>query len=108
MQRVSGEGHRWQVSAGGGWQPSWSGDGRTLYYLARGNRLVAVPVETGATFTSGVPETLMQVESTGIFRRYTVSADGSRVVWSEVSGGSAAADPVTLVQGWESLLVGER
>ena len=108
VQRRSGEGRRWQISAGGGWQPSWSADGRTLYYLARQSRLMAVPVETGATFSSGVPEALMQVETSGIFRRYTVSADGSRVVWAEVGDGSAVADPVTLVQGWESLLTGER
>ena len=108
MQRRSGEGRRWQISAGGGWQPSWSGDGRTLYYLARQSRLMAVPVETGATFSSGVPKAQMQVQTTGGYRRYTVSADGSRVVWAEVGDGSAVADPVTLVQGWESLLTGER
>jgi hypothetical protein len=93
------------VSANGGTQPSWSDDGRTLYYLSRNDELIAVAVETDPTFRAGEPVVLMQVDAyPGTQRKYDVSADGSRVLWNEVAGGSSEADPLTLVLGWEALL----
>ena len=36
------EGGRWQVSTAGGVKPLWAPDGRELFYLALGGRLMAV------------------------------------------------------------------
>jgi hypothetical protein len=53
------------ISTGGGVEPAWSGDGRTLAFLQplpeQGFRLFAVDVETGETFSSGVPTPLFEV-----------------------------------------------
>src|SRR5262249_45170479 len=46
------------VSVGGGAQPIWRGDGRELYYLSPGGKLMAVPVRLGAEFRAGAPEPL--------------------------------------------------
>jgi Tol biopolymer transport system component len=43
-------GGRWQVSDGGGTQPPWSSDGRELYYLDNGQRLIAAQIQPGPTF----------------------------------------------------------
>jgi serine/threonine-protein kinase len=43
---------RWQVSSGGGTEPLWSNDGRTIYYRGA-DTLFAVAVETRPTFAVG-------------------------------------------------------
>jgi serine/threonine-protein kinase len=43
-------GGRWQVSNGGGGHPQWSADGKELFYLDAGNRLIAAQVRPGQTF----------------------------------------------------------
>jgi len=43
-------GGRWQVSNGGGSEPRWSPDGRELFYLDGGLRLVAAQIRSGPSF----------------------------------------------------------
>ena len=43
------------ISTVRGTAPLWSHDGSELYYLA-GRAMMAVPVETGASFTAGRPK----------------------------------------------------
>ena len=51
---------RWQVSTAGGVTPLWAPDGRDLFYLAPGGRMMAVSVQTDATFGAGNPEVLFE------------------------------------------------
>ena len=55
VDRFPDLGDRVQVSTGGGTPPLWSPDGTELYYRAA-RAMIAVPVETGASFTAGRPE----------------------------------------------------
>ncbi len=48
---------RWQVSSGGGTEPLWSSDGRTIYYR-RADTLFATAVQTRPTFTVGPRRTV--------------------------------------------------
>ena len=48
---------RWQVSSGGGTEPLWSSDGRTIYYR-RADTLFAAAVETTPTFAVGQRRTV--------------------------------------------------
>jgi Tol biopolymer transport system component len=76
---------KWQVSANGGAEPKWRGDGRELYYLAPNNDLMAVDVDTtGDAFTSGPPRSLF---ATGVSQpgpaalpdsNYDVAPEGQR------------------------------
>ena len=50
----------WQVSTEGGLKPLWAPDGRELFYLAPGERMMAATVQTDATFTAGNPEVLFE------------------------------------------------
>jgi Tol biopolymer transport system component len=52
-----GPGGKWQVSNGGGGSPSWSADGKQLYYTV-GDKLMAVPIQNVESFQFGAPNTL--------------------------------------------------
>ncbi|HVI08257.1 MAG TPA: protein kinase, partial [Candidatus Binatia bacterium] len=49
-----GPGGKWQVSNGGGQWPSWSKDGKHLYYTS-GDKLMLVPVQNSDSFQFGAP-----------------------------------------------------
>jgi eukaryotic-like serine/threonine-protein kinase len=49
-----GPGGKWQVSNGGGGAPSWSADGKQIYY-AIGDKLMSVAVQNVETFQFGAP-----------------------------------------------------
>jgi Tol biopolymer transport system component len=48
---------KYQVSNGGGASPSWSADGKRLYYTI-GDKLMVVPIQNVETFQFGAPDTL--------------------------------------------------
>ena len=76
VERFPDLGDRVQVSTDGGTSPLWSADGAELYYRA-GRAVIAVPVETGATFTAGRPETLFDGPYLdGLARNYDLAPDG--------------------------------
>src|ERR1700694_1648916 len=50
-------GGKWQVSNGGGGSPSWSADGKQLYYSI-GDKLMLVPIQNVETFEFGAPSAL--------------------------------------------------
>jgi serine/threonine protein kinase/Tol biopolymer transport system component len=53
-------GGKWQVSSGGGGSPSWSADGKQLYYYAFGDKvkLMSVPIQNVETFEFGASTAL--------------------------------------------------
>ena len=75
---------RWQVSTGGGTRPVWARSGRELFYLIEGekDRMMAVPVQGGGTFSAGNPQVLWQgrylAGSASGGRTYDVSSDAQR------------------------------
>ena len=74
---------KWQVSRGGGTEPRWRGDGKEIFYIAPTAMLMAVPVSSEGTFSTGTPAPLFQIHgraaisSTDIFT-YDVTKDGKR------------------------------
>lgn len=70
---------KWRVSREGGGEAVWSRDGRELFYIG-GMGLMAVPVTTEPTFSSGAPEVLFPwryVDVPGT-PSYDVARDGRR------------------------------
>jgi len=94
---------RWPISSGGGTRPLWSPDGRELFYLAPGARLMAIPVQTEPSFAPGNAEELFRgyLAGTGasIGRTYDISPDGERFLMIKESG-SAPSTEFILVQNW--------
>jgi len=74
---------KWLISVdGGGAEPIWSLDGTELFYRVE-DKMMAVPVQTGTTFSRGNPEVLFEgsyVRSRygGITPYYDISLDGQR------------------------------
>jgi Tol biopolymer transport system component len=92
--------NKWQVSTDGGAEPYWRRDGRELYYR-QGPRIVAVPVQIGATFTVGNPVTLFQTRfsASTVRGRFRPTPDGQRFLVL----GSLSRDneqPAAVVLNW--------
>ena len=65
------------VSSGGGVRPMWRGDGRELFYVSSGSRLMAASIAaSGAAATVGPSATLFEVPLFGGL--YAPSSDGRR------------------------------
>jgi hypothetical protein len=93
---------KWQVSTEGGISPSWSADGRRLYYLS-GDRVFEAAVRDGASFSAGAAQ---PVEALGDhIQDFAVAAQSGRIVaLREIDPGRP---PLTLVRNWEELLKGK-
>ncbi|HVS33293.1 MAG TPA: protein kinase [Thermoanaerobaculia bacterium] len=72
---------KWQVSTGGGREPRWRGDGKEIFYIDRGKRLVAIRVTPGEVPEFGTPAPLFRppvrdpMSGTDIWS-YDVAPDG--------------------------------
>ncbi len=61
----------------------WRGDGKEIFYLGPKGMLMAVPVNTGGTFSTGAPAPLFQIHgraqiSSTDLCTYDVAKDGKR------------------------------
>ena len=104
VQSVPVSGGKWQISTGGGDQPAWRRDGKELFYLSSGRKMMAVPVTTGSTFEAGNPGALFDapvptMSITGDRNYYVVTADGQRFLLRKVFEDKASS-PVTIVLDW--------
>jgi eukaryotic-like serine/threonine-protein kinase len=91
------------VSLGGGGVPWWRADGRELFYMSGGGKLMSVPVDPGS-LEFGVPTMLFQtpIESpTLISAQYVVTRNGQRFLLAVPAGTMA---PITVVLDWTKLL----
>ena len=76
-------GGKWQVSAGGGTRPSWTRDGKTLFFENLDEQIMTVPyTASGESFVAGKPRLWSDrrlVAPTGD-PNFDISADGKTVV----------------------------
>jgi Tol biopolymer transport system component len=98
VQTFPGKEGKWQVSAKGGTHPVWSRDGKELFYIAGGNKLMAVDVKTGARFEHGVPKALFDARTPGP-ASFDVTPDGKRFLLIN-SLEQGANPPMTVVINW--------
>jgi eukaryotic-like serine/threonine-protein kinase len=95
---------KWQISAGGGEQPRWRGDGKELFYLSSDGRVMAAPVSIGVSFNASAPVALFQanprqpVSYLDIFA-YDVTRDGQKfLINTDVKPEERV--PITVVLNW--------
>jgi eukaryotic-like serine/threonine-protein kinase len=92
----------WQISAGGGSAPSWSPDGRTLYFLTAKD-VVGVPISNAGGFSPGTPRVVMprMVGSPAAPQQiaYAMAAPDGRIL-AAISRAAAASAPYRLVINW--------
>jgi Tol biopolymer transport system component len=97
-------GGKWQVSIEGGANPTWSHDGRELFYVGADSRITAAPVRTRPTFEAGVPQPLFPSRIPPVFQRnsFEVSRDGKRFLMNRDSEMVREA-PTFGILNWVSL-----
>ena len=96
----SGSG-RWIISAGGGNEPAWSADGRTLFYR-NADAMMEVSIQTSPTFKAGAPHVVFERSlKTGVYESvsYDLSADGLEFLMIERNLESAP-NQVNVVLDW--------
>ncbi len=91
-----------QISIGGGGNPSWRKDGRELYFIKSGNKLMVVDVKPGPELTFGTPRELFTSNLIAEPRSRAVypNADGSQFLALLPVGDAPAAPPLTVVTNW--------
>ena len=100
-----GGGARWQISGGGGRQPRWSHDGKTLFFVSLDNELTAATVDgRGSRFDVLGTKPLFRVNMfigprIGV-PGYDVASDGQRFLIN--SAGDASAPRLELVVNWDA------
>jgi serine/threonine protein kinase len=105
VQAIPASGAKWQISPAGGVQPRWRRDGKELFYISADQKLMSVPVKSGAGFEAGTPQPLFELDPVfpSLLGRYSYepTADGQRFLVLEIVGGSAAP-PINVEINWQS------
>jgi len=105
VRPASGDRGKWQISTERGGYPHWSGDGRAIYYRAFGGAVMKATVNTvGGGLRASRPEPVFegpyQWTGEGI-DRYTVAADGERLVMlRRLEGASEGRAQLRVVLNW--------
>jgi serine/threonine protein kinase len=94
---------KWQVSTSGGTDPRWRADGKELYFIAPGGKMMAASVTAqGSTFAAATPVGLFPASPvTGLGfnkQEYTVSRDGRFLINQPVD--LSTTPPITLILNW--------
>ena len=100
---------RFQISANGGGQARWRGDGKELYYISEG-KLMVVPIkEDAATFLRGNPRVLFEARALmGAIGSgpqgyvYDVTREGNRFLVIDRGDNGAEIQPLTLITNWQA------
>jgi len=97
------------VSTSGGVQPRWRADGKELFYLSPGQKLMAVPLEGDSPLNPGTPQALFDVrviprgsEEPYAYYQYDVTGDGQHFLISALP--EATTIPITVVLNWAAKL----
>jgi hypothetical protein len=104
IREYPGGGGKHRVSDSGGIAPTWSGNGRELFFQSEdGRRVLTASVDTVGGLTVGTPQLLFE----GPFRRsfdvgqsYDVTADAQRFLMMRVDPQLETARELIVVQNW--------
>jgi Tol biopolymer transport system component len=94
----------WRVSTSGGQQPTWSRDGKEIFFVSPDGRLMAAPASTtGATLSIGPPQALFRspVRLNSVTNQYAVSADGQRFLFA-LPTEDFDAEPFRVLLNWQT------
>ena len=95
---------KWAVSANGGYEPRWRGDGGEIYYLSEDRRMMSVKVDAGPSF--GAPQPLFQTRvPAGVINNrthYVPGRDGSRFLINMALDGQTPS--INVIVNWAATM----
>jgi len=100
-------GGRWPVSAVGGEHPRWRGDGREIFYIDQGRRVMAASITTSPRVEIGTPVELFKLEagrgytSIGPPYQFDVTSDGQRFVLVQSKSNVAGTGRLLVTTNWQ-------
>jgi eukaryotic-like serine/threonine-protein kinase len=100
---------KWQVSTAGGSEPSWTRNGRTLFYINGRNEMVAAEIAAGPTFTVGKQRTLFPVTPflrIGPIPSYSLAPDDKHFLMVR-EGESTQQSELIVAENWLETLRGK-
>ena len=99
-------GGKWRVSgAAAGFSPRWRADGKEIFYVDDGGRIMAVAVALGEQSPAlGLPQAVFQTPSLSR-ASFAVSRDGARFLLAVQSESSRADAPLSVVLNWPTVLL---
>jgi serine/threonine protein kinase len=107
VQPFPATGAKFKVSAHGGAQPRWRGDGKELFYRTEDGKMMAVSVKTAGGFEAGVPHMLFPSSADPLYPSlaipYAVTKDGQRFLLN-VAKDEGRASPITIITNWTAAL----
>jgi hypothetical protein len=98
------------VSTAGGSEPSWTRNGRTLFYINGRNEMVAAEIAAGPTFTVGKQRTLFPVTPflrIGPIPSYSLSPDDKHFLMVR-EGESTQQSELIVAENWLETLRGKK
>jgi Tol biopolymer transport system component len=105
IQAFGNHGGKWRVSSNGGRMPSWSKDGKDLFYVTGETQFMSVPIESEPAFKIGTPVPMFQIQmaETGITAEnrteYAISVDGNRFLINKKIE-EEVSTPITIITNW--------
>ena len=99
----------WRISTAGGRLPTWTRNGRELFYVAPDGTLMAAAINPGPGFSAASPSALFKHEALRvnfvreIAGRAYDTADGQRILLN-VPTSKPDPEPIVVVLNWEQLL----
>jgi serine/threonine-protein kinase len=97
---------KWQVSTAGGAEPTWSSNGRELFYINGRGEMVAAEIQSGPKFSVGKQRVLFpvtQFSRPGPIPSYTVTPDDKRFLLVR-EGESTQQSELIVAENWLELL----
>jgi eukaryotic-like serine/threonine-protein kinase len=100
IRESSESGPKWMVSKSGGTKPRWKEDGKELFYLATGGKIMSVEIASSPDFLPGSITPLFQrVEFP--WKPFDITSDGKRLL---IAGEKEQGTPVpfTVILNWQA------